>query len=285
MSGRFSFHIQIWAENIKYWRWIKTEQVTRELGIKRQELRMIKNLELSEISKNIQSHPITAYYSKSRNFCFIWSLVNFDTFNSLEFLDALGINKLDAKKRFWKLGQNNRSWKKDKTIDFEKRTKPPIVKTGQNRRFVIILIVSFFSLCKDEKSSWRSKHLGIIIYNEQTFVPDRQNKFSVCTTQFKDPFKFLATKSLSSRWIKQVSECSGWLDELTRFLHSASSSWLHGRNKITEFHLLAYCLDIFTCWLRFFGNDVRNNFDSFEKPRHDPLSPFYIGLPGKLPLY
>ena len=61
-----------------------------------------------------------------------------------------------------------------------------------------------------------------------------------------------------AEWIKQVSECSEQLDELTRFLHSTWSSWCHNRNTITEFYLLAfYWLTIFTCSLHFFGNDVR----------------------------
>ena len=79
-------------------------------------------------------------------------------------------------------------------------------------------------------------------------------------------------------WKKQASDCSGRLDELTRFVHSAWS-WRHCRNTIPEFYLLAfYWLAIFTCSLRSLGNDVIKNFDGFEKRRQGSLSPYYMGL-------
>ena len=62
---------------------------------------------------------------------------------------------------------------------------------------------------------------------------------------------------ITTEWMKQASECKGRLDELTRFLHSAWSSWCHCWNTNAEFNSLFCCLDIVTCWLRSFGNDVR----------------------------
>ena len=79
-----------------------------------------------------------------------------------------------------------------------------------------------------------------------------------------------------------ASECSGQLDELTRFLHSAWSSWCHKRNTITEFDLLAfYWLTISTCWLRSFGNDVRK-FLIVSKSRDTAQPPIYIRFALKL---
>ena len=56
--------------------------------------------------------------------------------------------------------------------------------------------------------------------------------------QYKSFFSFLTLLYYHAKWIKQVSECNGRLDELTRFLPSAWSSWRHNRNTITFFNSL-----------------------------------------------
>ena len=77
---------------------------------------------------------------------------------------------------------------------------------------------------------------------------------------------------------KRASECSVRLDELTRFFHSAWSSWRHNWNTITEVYLLAfYWLAIFAYSLRSFGNDVRKNLTVLKSRDWFTIS-IYIGF-------
>ena len=73
-----------------------------------------------------------------------------------------------------------------------------------------------------------------------------------------------------AEWIKLLSECSGGLDEITRFAWS-----YRNRNTMIEFYSLAFFwLAIFTCWLLSFGRQKKIDFS--EKRSHGSLSPFSI---------
>ena len=80
-----------------------------------------------------------------------------------------------------------------------------------------------------------------------------------CLGYLKDPFIISsASKSQLSIWIKKkAKECSGRLDEITHFLHSEWSSDAITESQSLRWFSRLYSLAIFTCLLRFLGNDVR----------------------------
>ena len=77
--------------------------------------------------------------------------------------------------------------------------------------------------------------------------------------------------------MKQASEARGWRDKLTRFLHSAWSSWRHSRNTLSLISLLNWPT-LFTWLLSFCSNDVRKILIVLKNPRHRSPAPFYLDI-------
>ena len=78
------------------------------------------------------------------------------------------------------------------------------------------------------------------------------------TLKILQVFFWFRSHCYHAEWIKQLSECSlGLLDELTRFLHSAWTSWRNRRNIIDDFNSFFYWLAILNWLFRFFGKNVK----------------------------
>ena len=79
-----------------------------------------------------------------------------------------------------------------------------------------------------------------------------------CLNYFRDPFtNSSASKSQLSNLNNKASKCSGRLDELTHFPHSAWSSHAITESQSLRWFSRLYSLATFTCLLRSFSIDVR----------------------------
>ena len=82
-----------------------------------------------------------------------------------------------------------------------------------------------------------------------------------CLNYLRDPFtNSSASKSQLSNLNNKASKCSGRLDELTHFPHSAWSSHAITESQSLRWFSRLYSLATFTCLLRSFSIDVRKMF-------------------------
>ena len=84
----------------------------------------------------------------------------------------------------------------------------------------------------------------------------------------------LSRKTKKNSWAKDFSVQP---NEVTRFLHSAWSPWCHNRvTIICEFYYSLLLARYFHFLVSSFRQWHLKKFDTFEKPRHSSLAPFYM---------